>query len=757
MEGRDENRSGLAAADIELLRGEGEELSLAAGEVAVTEGDPGNAFFVVLEGEATVVRFADGASSLPLARLGPGATFGEMALLAQGRVSASVLAATPLRLVRIPKERFDAALAASGPLRGHLLSRLALDLRRTSDGAVDLHRRAELFRTLLSPGGVAEPAVAESSAMRRAVAELERLGASTRPVLVTGPPGVGRSFAARLLHERWGSGTPFLSVDAARLAPGDIARLFIGPSPVVEDGTVVLRHVDALPPGDQLVLAGVLARSCLRFVATTTAELEPLLATGRLEPLLASRFGGRRLRMPGLRERKLDIVPLARFFLDRAAGERQGRRLTEGAERAVVTRSFSHRNVSELRETMELASLLAQGDEIRPDELFFGPKDEAAPFLLDTTDKPGVKSLVTGRSFDIVRLVGVAAFLGLTGLLLLAPTTRSARVLNAVTWGLWEPLLIASFLLAGRFWCTFCPMSALARLAQKAAGLGLRPPEALARWGVPLAAAGFVLIVWAERSFHMAVEPVAAGTFFAVLGGLAVLFALLFEREVFCRRLCPLGALGAACSLPAPFQLRSTPNVCAALCRTHDCFRGGDQGPGCPVFHHPLYVAEGHACKACFQCVRSCPHGSVRFGLRWPLEGVWRLGGGAGELIPFATTVFATAVALFVAARLGVEEGARWDLLALVALVVGLGAGSVLRWVAREGEGAARLGRLTFALLVLGWALMLSCEIGNRPEAGLLRIEPVGIPILGLLQGAILVFGTAMTAVAVFRSVEAPA
>jgi polyferredoxin len=452
--------------------------------------------------------------------------------------------------------------------------------------------------------------------------------------------------------------------------------------------------------------------------------------------------------MPTLRERKLDLVPLAALFLERASGDRPGRRLSAAAERELAARSFSRKNAAELRKAMELASILAQGEEIRADELFTGPKDEPAPFLLDVTDRPGVKGLVTGRVLGAVRWMSAAFFIGVTALFLFAPRTTASRALNAVTWGLWEPALIASFLLVGRFWCTFCPLSAMARLAQRAAGRGWAFPEFLSGRGVSvsLASAGFVSIVWAERAFRMPEEPAAAGVFFVVLGLLAVGVALLYDREVFCRRLCPLGTLGAACSLPAPFQLRSTPSVCGSLCRTHDCFRGNASEAGCPVAHHPLYLAEGYACKACFQCVKSCPHGSVRFGFRWPLEGVWRLGGEAGELIPFAATLFTTAVALFAAHHLRIE-GAGWAALSLSALALGLGAG---RWLARpsgDGEGTARTGRLTFSLLVLGWALLLSSEVANWPGAAALRIEPVGIPVLGLVQGAIVLFGLLLTAI----------
>lgn len=92
---------GLPDDQLDRLAGMGEIVDLAAGEALITEGDQADALYVVLEGEMDVTKRA-GRSTIPVARVGPGALQGELAALEGGRRLASVTAATPAEVLRIP-------------------------------------------------------------------------------------------------------------------------------------------------------------------------------------------------------------------------------------------------------------------------------------------------------------------------------------------------------------------------------------------------------------------------------------------------------------------------------------------------------------------------------------------------------------------------------------------------------------------------------------------------------------------------------
>jgi len=106
----------FAALDEEVLASVAEsafEVEAAAGEQLALEGDFGYALYAIESGTADVS--ADGKS---LGSLGPGDVFGEIAVLASGRRTATVVATTPMRLIALFKrdvwalERRDPAAAA---------------------------------------------------------------------------------------------------------------------------------------------------------------------------------------------------------------------------------------------------------------------------------------------------------------------------------------------------------------------------------------------------------------------------------------------------------------------------------------------------------------------------------------------------------------------------------------------------------------------------------------------------------------------
>ena len=85
----------LPAAELERLAAAMSEVDVDAGDAVVNSGDFGYALYVIEEGQADVLVEGDDAERV----LGPGDTFGEIALLVTGRRTATVVARTPMRLL----------------------------------------------------------------------------------------------------------------------------------------------------------------------------------------------------------------------------------------------------------------------------------------------------------------------------------------------------------------------------------------------------------------------------------------------------------------------------------------------------------------------------------------------------------------------------------------------------------------------------------------------------------------------------------
>lgn len=100
----------LPAANIDLLLEKMEPIRMNAGEVVIRQGDEGDYFYVIEEGEALVTRVVEeddnGEGSVEMAHLGQGSSFGEAALISDSPRNATVSMQTDGVLLRLNKENF---------------------------------------------------------------------------------------------------------------------------------------------------------------------------------------------------------------------------------------------------------------------------------------------------------------------------------------------------------------------------------------------------------------------------------------------------------------------------------------------------------------------------------------------------------------------------------------------------------------------------------------------------------------------------
>jgi CRP-like cAMP-binding protein len=109
----------VSATDANVLGTFMERLEVPEGTVIVRQSDPGDALYLIATGEAEVRVTNMSGQSTPVARLGPGDYFGEIALVTGGARIADVVALTPMTLARLSQEgyeRFSAHTAATQQL-----------------------------------------------------------------------------------------------------------------------------------------------------------------------------------------------------------------------------------------------------------------------------------------------------------------------------------------------------------------------------------------------------------------------------------------------------------------------------------------------------------------------------------------------------------------------------------------------------------------------------------------------------------------
>ena len=97
----------ISADDLEQLSKLFPVLQVKAGEDVVCQGDVGDAFFIIVDGQVGVVRRDKDRRENEVLSLGPGNFFGEMSLLGEGARVATVQALTDCRLLEIPRAQFE--------------------------------------------------------------------------------------------------------------------------------------------------------------------------------------------------------------------------------------------------------------------------------------------------------------------------------------------------------------------------------------------------------------------------------------------------------------------------------------------------------------------------------------------------------------------------------------------------------------------------------------------------------------------------
>jgi two-component system, NtrC family, response regulator AtoC len=248
--------------------------------------------------------------------------------------------------------------------------------------------------------GEALPAVEEElfhglwtrdAGMRHLFRMVEKVARTESSVLVRGESGTGKELVAQALHElsprRKG---PFRALNCAALPPslleselfGHVRGAFTGAvrdSPghfrLADKGTLFLDEVAELPLDLQAKLLRVLETRTVipvggrspvpvdvRIVAATHRALRREVEAGRFRADLMYRLRVVPLFLPTLRERRGDILPLARRFLDELQrhGARRVERLAPAACRLLESHPWPG-NVRELRNVMEYAYVIGEG------------------------------------------------------------------------------------------------------------------------------------------------------------------------------------------------------------------------------------------------------------------------------------------------------------------------------------------------------------------------------------------------------------
>ena len=661
--------------EVEHIIAAGEWRIVEPGQYVYLQGENHRRFYIIADGEVELTLNVEGGSQHLVSHIGPGGHFGETSLLTNNYNSLNARALTRVSLLGFDAEAFNSVLLANKVIQQQLsvalAKRLLVSFRDHADSLTKISTTPKHSNHNLDPTFFSEPPsllsaeklpsdsdreirFAESTIARQINKAVQRFSNNLEPVLLSGESGTGRRMIAAEIHRGcvFKNG-PYTEIDVRNIDPVQLEVELFGyerDSPAfsqiaqlgiferLQGGTVALYNAEYMEPDCQRQLARLLKKTAA--TKGTGAKGEPrhsriiLICNdapgqqdghNRLLPTLYALFADQHFRAAPLREHRRDIPRLVQYYLKRYCLQ-YGKTITQ-VDDQTLGRFMNYDwpgNLTEMASVLQRAVLLGKSHEPLTHQIILGVPKSEGKWEFNLLRLPGVRAFFASRLFPVLPKAAVGIFFVLVLIVLFfGPSTAEDNIGLTLSWVVGWPLLIFSFFFLARTWCSICGLSVPGWLAQ----LVLKPerptPQFIKRYSGWIMALLCILLFWIETAWNAYQSPrLTAWIIFTITLG-SLFFSMFFKRRVWCRYLCPLGAINSLFSMPAILELRSNTHMCMNRCIDHLCYNGDDDADGCPMFRHPFLVDNNRDCILCGQCVKNCKLNSIHINLRLAPQELW--------------------------------------------------------------------------------------------------------------------------------------
>ncbi|MDD5773044.1 MAG: sigma 54-interacting transcriptional regulator [bacterium] len=493
----------------------------------------------------------------------------------------------------------------------------------------------------------------QANQMRAAIAEFS---ANLRPVLLTGEAGTGKRLVAKQIHlESPNLDGPYIEVDARRFDPrlwggelfgyekdsfsfAPVRRL--GYMEQFKGGTIALSHIEDLEKSVQLKLLEAIKTGhfqslggkrkillAVRFIFLIDGDVKFLVNSGNFNRDFYNLLAEQSFELPPLRSRKRDIPALAQNFL-KQFGKKNFKEIKNIAPDALgVLMNYDWPgNLTEMSNVIERAVILSDTGEILSEQILLGlPRTEGKlGYNLLRFDK--VRQFFSSSYFPILPkiIISVIFYIGILSLFF-GPKSAKYNIGLTIVWVYgWTFLFFSNFFLA-RIWCSICSLSLPGLLAQKLLRPKRKAPRFIVQHSGWIMTVLCILVLWLELVWNAYEHPQFMGIILLLIILGSLVFSMFYERGVWCRYLCSLGAVNAIFSMSSLVELRANRDLCTNRCRTHACFKGTDMSNGCPMYDHPFMIDNNRDCTLCGNCIKNCENQSIQLNLRVVPDELWSM------------------------------------------------------------------------------------------------------------------------------------
>lgn len=271
--------------------------------------------------------------------------------------------------------------------------------------------------SVISPAAETKMYWGESEAMAQLRTLVYKVAKTDANVLITGENGTGKEMLAREIHNlsKRQSG-PLVCVDMGAITEtlfeselfGHVKGAFTdartdrrGFFEMASGGTLFLDEIGNLPVALQAKLLTVLQRRSvirvgsnrstpisIRLVSATNKDLQKMVDTGLFREDLLYRINTIHVEVPPLRDRQLDILPLAEIFIEKYGIRYNKPKVRITPEAAMKLMAYPwYGNIRELEHTIEKAIIISDGGMLKPDSFTFQKKNTAARKSVTTLEE----------------------------------------------------------------------------------------------------------------------------------------------------------------------------------------------------------------------------------------------------------------------------------------------------------------------------------------------------------------------------------
>jgi polyferredoxin len=185
---------------------------------------------------------------------------------------------------------------------------------------------------------------------------------------------------------------------------------------------------------------------------------------------------------------------------------------------------------------------------------------------------------------------------------------RNTNLGNLIVWSYWWPAIVIMAIFFGRIWCMVCPVEIITTFFAKIGLKRKRPKWLLSGWAITIF---YIIILFVGiQGFAIHRNPFFMAIYLLVIVGVSIIIGSIYEKNTFCRYVCPVGYLLGLYSRLSFFGWRVKDKSVCDTCKDKSCIHKKYQynlnAKSCGVDLYPANITDNANCILCAGCLKTC-------------------------------------------------------------------------------------------------------------------------------------------------------